>query len=298
MRANRKDMESSMKASPKNRFVAIITAALLTFSGQAGSAQDIYGGVDLSLGYTDVTDNGFPEGHSGGITGSAFAGRTFGNGFFAEGDLRLQLYDTQDFSNSSLDDSQLVALRFGRDWGTTTGEAILGYTMAHTFEGTTGRGFFAIAGTHELSPGMTVTGLLGYLDGTDGTDDDGLDGYSEMVHVSLGANYQINDRFGLWGNATYGEGIMDDDTPRDELGRVQEVALGLDYTFANPALKGYLGVSYADHYQGGEDDSAYEKWVNLGVVWTFGDTGKRGSRTRPVLPQYENWLATSASILE
>lgn len=271
----------------------------LGLSATPSLAQSTYGTLSFGLGYNDVDDDTSSEGTSVGVIFDGFVGKQFSNGFFLEGETRLQTADRRPATNDSLTGGAMIALRGGRNFGNYDVGAFIGYVEANTDEGTSDRHFIGIAGNYRVNNQLSFNGLIGYLDGTGGTDDDGEDAMSEFTHVALGVNYQVNSRFGLNATAAYGEGIMDDDVPRDELARVQEISIGGTYQFANPNLSAYANLTYADLYQGGtEDDTAIEKRIDIGFTWAFGNKATPRTRTRAKLPRYSAWLATAGGVLE
>ena len=281
----------------------LVVASALLVSGailhsRAALAEGLYGGVDLSYSATNVVAFDNPSAGEQGSDVSGFVGFGFGSGLFAEGELRFKdssddLLDPYD----NLSSSTAGALRMGIQRGKMTGEFILGNAVEINDDGLSARSFAGLAGSYAMSDALTFTGSIGYLDGKNGTDDDGLDAIRAMSTVTLGAVYDINDRMSVWGNATYGQGGMDDDSPA-ELAVINEVSLGVDYGLGMAGLKAYGAVTYTDAYQGTEQDDAYETRLNLGLTYTFGDGGTRSSRVRPALPNYETWMGITGGVLE
>jgi hypothetical protein len=280
----------------RTRFLILMLAAPFCAALAGGaSAQTFYGGLDGALTYTDTFDaDGDDFGREPGADFSGFAGWTFGRGLFAEGEARVK-YAEYTFGNGiqNLQESSLLALRFGIVRPGFTGEAILGYLEETNEDGMGERSFAALAGSYDLSDRFVLTGLAGYLDGEGGTDERGLGPARELAHVSLGGAYEIGDRLILWASAAYGDGVMNADR---DAAYIKEAVFGLDYRLADPALKAYGAVTYADYHQEAGGD-VYETRVSLGLSWTFGDAGSRGGRSRPALPAYENWAATTGGTL-
>jgi len=277
-----------------------ISVFVLGLSAVQASSQDIYGSIGLNLnnGSVERTDiAGLPK-YANGVILNGFVGKEFNNGYFIEGEARLQETDAA-VASDALSSGRMIALRAGRDFGVYDIEGFVGYvTSENDNDGTNDRYFIGLGGIYRVNQKLSLNGLLGYLDGTGGTDDNGLDGMSKFTHVALGMNYQFNNRFGMNATVSYGDGVMDDDVPRDEAAIVKEFTIGGTYQFNNPAWSAYANLAYADLYQGGERDSAIDKRINIGVNWSFGNRSSQRLRIRPAIPNYASWLAVSGGILE
>jgi hypothetical protein len=201
--------------------------------------------------------------------------------------------DATDGGVNSLQHSRLAMLRGGMDLGAASAELILGAAEAQTREDKAGLTFAGLGGGYALSDQLSLRGMLFHLAHPSGDGEE--DVIKDATAISLGAAYGISDRMTLWGDAVYADGVTDDER---ELSMVREVNLGLDYAFATPGLKAYGMVSYADLYQGGEEDSVYDTRLSLGITYSFGAAGSRDIRKRAPMPNIENWMAITSSVLE
>lgn len=144
-----------------------------------------------------------------------------------------------------------------------------------------------------MSDTWQIYGRLGLLDGTGGTDDSGLDGLRAYTHLDVESTHKLNDRMNLVIGGSVGLGIMDDDDDR-MIGT--EISLGVTYAFERPGMTGYAKVLGNRFGQFNEDQYVTERRLEVGMVWTIG--GKAPTSRRHELARYEDWMATTAGILE
>jgi len=283
--------------------ILLLGAAILALSTSPALAQSLYGEGSLGVYSGEVTDNAAIEGTNTVYDINGYVGFGFSSDMFIEAETRLQFGENSPATNDSLSKGTMFAVRAGRDFGTFTGEIFAGAVDAETDEGSTDRYFFGLAGGYQVSSQFALTGLIGYLDGTGGTDDSGYDGFREMTHVGLGMNYAATPHLTIDGNIFYGSGIMDDNVvsgfPPDDDGEVLELSLGATYALPRkPNLEFYGRVTYMELDQPDESDTADDTQFAIGMNWTFGNTSSRDRATRADLPRYADWLATSAGVLE
>ena len=281
----------------------MLGASCLVLTANTVQAQGVYGSTSLGLFSTDVTDNTSSEGTSFGIDFNGYIGVGVGSGFYVEGETRLQFAANNPGTNDSLKSGGTFAMRVGRDFGAFNGEVFGGYVSAITDEGSTNRTFLGLAGGYEVSQRLAFSGLVGYLDGTGGSDDSGLDGFREMAHIGVGVNYAASSNLTIDGNIAYGSGIMDDDaasgSPPDDDGEVFEISLGISYVMPQqPNMEIFGRVTYIDMEQPDESDDATDTQIAVGFNWNFGASPARDRAARARLPRYSDWLATSAGVLE
>ncbi|KMW56719.1 hypothetical protein AIOL_001674 [Candidatus Rhodobacter oscarellae] len=275
-----------------------IVIAGLTLAPFSVQAEGLYGYTSLGMTANDVTDDGAAEGTSNGLKGTGVVGYSFTNGMFFEGEGLVQFASAgpnTPQNNDSLSSGNVLGFRAGQTFGNASAELAFGIAQGVTDEGSTDRHYIALGGGYAFNEQFSATGLLGYLDGTGGTDRDGLDGMRQLTHVALGLEYLATDQLGVNFGAAYGEGIMDNGIPEDM--DVTQVWLGADYA-VNDAIDLYGKVSWLEINQAREDDVTQETRVEIGLQWTFGATESRPSRTRPDLPDYSDWLALSAGVTE
>ena len=276
--------------------IAVTFAALLH---QAANAQETTGAINLGLGGSNVTDNGAFEGFGRSMNVSGYLRQGLQGGFYVEAEMRNQNATLTQAFDDSLSGSRLFGLRAGKDFGNYTLGGFAAYMVAITDDGTSERRVFGMTGSYDAPGPLSFTGLMGYLDGTSGTDDGGLDGMSQFVNAAFGVEYDVNRRLILDMRGALGAGIMDDDSPRDELALVREISAGASYQFADPALRAYARATYSFLYQGGENDVSDEKRIDVGLIWTFGKQASEArGPSRVELPRYENWLGNAAGVLE
>ncbi len=262
-----------------------------------------YGGIGIEVGRNELLDNGSTEGFSGSQTLSGHVGFFNESNHFFELDGRLKQAGQDNSSNDDLSSGYLFAARIGQAFDQVSAEIFGGFTGGRTDEGSTERWFAGVGLGYEVTEQIALTGLVGYLDGTKGTDDDGLDGFSEMWHASVGVQASLTSNLDFVAGYTFGHGVMDDDNPRDEGGTVSEFSVGLD--FVPPGYEDrespvftlrYTNSRYEQHV---ENDAADEERIDVGIKFAFGQTPEfRKKALRPILPRYENWLAVSAGVLE
>lgn len=270
-----------------------VVAAAATGGANFAAAQTVYGGVDAAVNAWETLSFGDKDSEIG-TDLSGFAGVKFGSGLFVEGELRFKdAEDDLSDSTQNLQHSKLGALRIGVERGALTGEVILGGFETTTGDGNVAATFVTLGGSYVVSDVLTLTGLVGHLDATNG--DEFEDAPKDFNSVTLGALYRVNERTEIWANASYGDGKIDSE---NEMALVKEVSVGADYALAAPGLKAYGAVSYGDYFQGDEADNAYKTQLTVGLTWTFGESGKRSSRARVALPDYEGWTGVMAGTLE
>jgi hypothetical protein len=279
----------------KSRVSMAVLLSGTVFAG-AASAEGPYGSGDLAANWQSIQANniGLNSSDETGLTASGYAGYRFGAGMFVEGELRFQDMSDDDTDGvNSLQSSSLAVLRGGIDFGAATTELLIGAVEARTSEDQSSLTFGGLGGSYTLSDRVTLRGTVIHLahEGGDGAEDV----IKDATAISLGAAYGVSDQITIWGDAVYADGVMDDER---EMSLVREISLGAGYAFATPGLKAYGSLSYADLYQGGEEDSAYDTRVSLGITYSFGAAGSRDVRKRAPLPNIENWMAVTSSILE
>ncbi|MEE9454091.1 MAG: hypothetical protein V3V13_06880 [Paracoccaceae bacterium] len=200
-------------------------------------------------------------------------------------------------NDDSFSSGTQVDLRFGRDFGTIYAEVFAGYldSIGEDNGENSIRYFGGIAASYEISNNMILTGQIGYLDGTEGTDDDGMDGLAEAVFASIGTTYNINNSIAVGLNVAGASGVMDDDTPR-ESASIWEVQANVHYIpAAYPAWDIFATVSYASYFQGDDEyETLNDTSVGIGVAYHFGATSVRSA---PVLP-LAKWVAVTAGPME
>lgn len=277
---------------PLHLISTLLSASVL--SG-AAAAEGLYGSADLSATWQDIRErDGSPEDSSeSGVGLSGYLGLRFGSAMFVEGELRFQDMSDAPGGVEAMQYSSLAALRAGMDFGAASAEFVVGAAEAQTEEDKSGLTFAGLGGGYALSDQLTLRGMLFHLAHPSGDGEE--DVIKDATAISLGAAYGISDRLTIWGDAIYADGVTDDER---ELSMVKEISLGLDYAFATPGLKAYGAISYADYYQGGEQDNAYDTRVSLGITYSFGAAGSRDNRQRAPLPNIENWMAITSSVVE
>ncbi len=273
--------------------------ALLTASSVC--AQDIYGGGALSFSYYGESDNGTDEGTA--INGylDAFVGTEFSGGYFIEGDISYgrAFAISDEGANNGFRNGYLLSARVGKDFGAYTLEAYAGNLWAVSGDNDgagddpISRYFVGIGGSYELSSQFAINGMIGYLDGDD-NDSSAEDAYRNFTHLTLGVDYAISPSWTLDASATYGIGVMDGD---EDVGTVVDLALGVQYQFANPNMMGYLEVRHARYDQIDESDVAIENHISIGFTYSFGQ-GAAERADRLTLPRYMEWVAAADGHLE
>jgi predicted porin len=273
--------------------VSLLCGAVL--AGGA-AAEGLYGTGDLLASQQSLqsVSMGPISSDESGLIASGSLGYRFGSGLFIEGELRFQDYSDDDADSiDPLQNSSLSLMRAGIDRGTFTAEALIGAASVRTDDGDSGLTFAGLGGSYGLSDQATLRGMVIHLAHESG--EEAEDVLSDATAFSLGAAYQVSDQVSVWGDAVYADGVMDSDR---DMGLVREISIGADYAFLTPGLKAYGAVSYADIYQGGEQQNAYDTRVALGISYSFGAAGSRDLRKRAPLPNIENWMAITSSILE
>jgi hypothetical protein len=277
-----------------SRFAASLLCATVLASG--ASAQGIYGSGDLAATSRDTSSVGMGpiEGNETGLGASGYLGYRFSSGLFVEGELRFQdMSDDLTDGIDGLQNSSLAMIRGGTEFGAFTAEVLLGAASVRSDAGDSGLTFGGLGGSYALSDQATLRGMVVHLAHESGEEAD--DVLRDATAVSLGVAYGVSDKISLWGDAVYADGVMDSD--RDP-GLVREISLGVDYAFATPGLKAYGAISYADIYQGQEEQNAYDTRIALGITYSFGAAGSRDLHKRAPLPNIENWMAITADVLE
>ncbi len=199
-------------------------------------------------------------------------------------------------NNDSFSSGTQVDLRFGKNFGTIYAEAFVGYldSIGEDNGDNSIRYFGGIAASYAMSNNMTITGQIGYLDGTEGTDDDGMDGLAEAVFASIGTTYNINNSIAVGLNIAGASGVMDDSTPRNSAD-IWEVQANVHYIpAAYPGWDIYATLSYTSYLQGTEEDLLNDTSVGVGVAYHF---GAQGVRSAPALP-LAKWVAVTAGPME
>jgi predicted porin len=280
----------------KQKTTLLLGAAIVFSSSAVGAEQ--YGALSFGLGSAEITDNDSPEGTGTGVSLQGFVGFQAANGIRYELDYGVRSEsDSNLTSYDGLSSSRFIAARAAYDYDSFNVEGAFGEVRAETDEGTSVRQFVVIGGTYDVMPQLYVQGALGHLTGLEGTDDDGEDGISNLTTLSIGAGYDVTDRLTVELGFTYGEGDMDDDTPR-EAATVKSASLGATYDLGYEGMSVYGRYIAADYFQAGEDDDATERRIELGLTVAFGGDGDARSRRRMDIPRYDDWLAVSAGVLE
>lgn len=270
----------------------LIPALLLSTTMLAGTAlaEGVYGSADLSTTWQKLRFDG-ERNEETGIAASGYLGYRFGTAF-VEGELRHQdMSDDLDDEFDPLQHGTLGALRGGMDFGAVNAELVFGGARVTTDEGRADLTFAGIGGGYSLSDQLALRGMFLHLARASG--EQAEDVIKDANAVSFGAAYGLSDKITLTGDAVYADGVTDSER---EMALVREITLGLDHAFAAPGWNAYGRISYADFYQGSEEDSVYDTRVTLGITYSFGAEGR--GRDRAVLPNIENWMAVTASVLE
>lgn len=276
------------------RFAASVVCATILASG--ASAEGIYGSGDLAVTWKDTSGESIGPIRSDetGLGASGYLGYRFSSGLFVEGELRFQdMSDDPTDDIDGLQNSALAMIRGGTEFGAFSAEVLLGAASVRSDTGDSGLTFGGLGGSYALSDQATLRGMVVHLAHESG--EEAGDVLRDATAVSLGMAYGVSDKISLWGDAVYADGVMDSD--RDP-GLVREISLGVDYAFATPGLKAYGAISYADIYQGEEEQNAYDTRLALGITYSFGAAGSRDLRKRAPLPNIENWMAITADVLE
>ena len=271
-----------------------LSAALLAFlPGQSWA--ETYSGLSFGASSSSFDDDGSPEGTAiqGRLTG--FWGSTLDSGGWIEGIIRGESGQrSAPANNDSLLSGGVIAGRYSRQISDNSRlEFGAGLVTARTLEGTTDRYFLFAANERRLGDNWQIYGRIGLLDGTGGTDDSGLDGLRSYTHIDVESTHRLSDRVNLVIGGSLGIGRMDDDADH-MIG--SEVSLGLTYAFNRPGMTGYARMLGNRFGQIEEAQYATERRLELGIVWHF--RGDVPASRNHELARYEDWMATTAGILE
>lgn len=270
-------------------------------------ANDFYGGATVGYTADDVQDDTGPEGHADGLLLSGFAGVGFSNDIYLEFDARYR--DVNSVRRTAFDglgESQVYALRMGKQFTSFSAEAFYAYIDAETYDGGTSpegnseRHALGVIGQVPINQKVSLSGTFGYLFGNDGSDDGGRDAFRDMWHGGFGVHAALTDRWTAGLNVLYGEGTVDDDNTRNETGTVLDYSFDLRYRFlSNPNIEAFGRVGQSRYFQGApENDNAKVDRFEFGITIALGNKGPQRSRNRVEIPDYETWIATSAGVLE
>lgn len=276
----------------------LITLLATTCAFASPALAESYGGFSLAYVNNDVIDNGNAEGTAEGYAADWFVGYRFSPNIFVEAEVNLQTFYAVPASNDSLQYGELGLIRAGWDGATWRADGFIGAFNGEGDEGTTIRTIFGASGAYEFNDVFAATGHLSYVDGTNGTDDNGLDGPSEWTTFGVGASYAPLDNVVFDFSYFIGKGIMDDDNPRDEAFELEEFSIGGSYDF-NDNASVFARYTRTDMFQGpNENDSYEEDTFEIGLQLLFGNQPTGNSRARMATPDYARWAAGAAGVLE
>ncbi|MEO1577593.1 MAG: hypothetical protein AAFS05_02935 [Pseudomonadota bacterium] len=281
-------------------------AALVACVTAPAAAQDWYGGAAVTLDRFSTDDDGTDRGNATGLGGQGFAGVAFGDRLYAEGDLSLSgVSSIQDPFQLGLVAGEVLAGRFGRDFGAFSVEGVLGTMTAVSGESDVfglpdiERGVLAISGSYRLNDDLVGGLMIGRLDG-DGDGASNADAFRDLTHLMGHVDYRLNADWTIVGSAAFGSGVVDQD---DDDASVRALAVEARYGLPKLGLTAFVGLSntymkQTDPDDVNDNDDASRVGVFAGVRWVFGANGATRARSRVPLPDYLTWLAMSDGILE
>lgn len=281
-------------------FAACMTAPAL--------AQDWYGAVDVTLDSFEMDDDGEDEGNSMEFGGHGFAGLTFAEDWYAEGELSFaSVFSIDTPVQRGLRDGEVLSARVGKTLGALSLEGILA-TMSVVSGNNDAPGLpevertvIAGAGTYRFDENIVGGLLIGRLEGDEFSDGpSGLDAFDGFNHLAAHVDYRLNDEWSIIGSFAYGTGDMDFDR---DTGSVRHLAVEARYAFAKRPIDAYVGLADTRFWQQDPDESADNDEASrvslfAGVRWTFGDIRDGRGRERMPLPDYLTWIAVSDGTLE
>ncbi len=260
---------------------ALVAPAFAADQGPHVSGYGFFGEVELGgtafwIGGDAVNDN-VVESYQG-LNAAARLGARLDNGIHLQGDATGE-YTTVDGGTPAPDDENesykssatlTGHLAYAYGGGIVGGFAGALWTDQDNDATDTSRRYFAGAqGRHLVMPDIAVFGQAGYLWGTGGDDDDGLDSIRDAWFGRAGASYYLDDSTRLSGAVLYMDGEMDDDG--GDPARVWSIDLDAERQFTANGLSGFARYSYTNLYQGGgEDETITENTVSVGLKWRFG----------------------------
>jgi hypothetical protein len=283
--------------------LTISLAALSAFGVTAASAQSFYGAAELSFGNYSVDDTGSDEGTGNLSTLNAYIGTGFGNGYFAEGEVRLKQASSlsNPGANNGMRDASMYALRVGKEFGAFSLDGFVGQLSATSGDNddpgdaTIQRHFYGLSGGFDISDQTYLSGLIGHLNGNTTGFGSNYDAFSNFSHISVGVDHNFSSSWALSVSATKGWGEM---AGLPNNGSVQELGLGVTYTFADPNMHAFAEVRRARYDQTDDGDYAIEDHYSIGFVMAFGNSGTGRTSNRTNLPNYLEWLTASDGHLE
>jgi hypothetical protein len=250
-----------------------------------------------------VVDTGDDEGTAIQSDIAGFVGHTFASGMFLEGEaiFSIRSNESDESGNNGLRDGRQIGLRFGKDVGDVTYEAV-GFLYDfqngdNEDEDDRSEGYgIGIASTYAVSNNFEIAGLLGYMGGGDvdgeNEDDDVLDA---TTFISLQGTYNTSPEFSTSLRIDYVTGTAPDDDPDDS---INGLAARLTSTYAfNDQLDVSAFIERHDWEQPDDDDDYQEVSFGLGVTYNFGPNVAR-SHSRIALPNAALWSANVAGHLK
>lgn len=278
----------------------ILTASTLALGANAASAQEqFYGSAGIELSHLDI--NGDPIGGSEATNYKIgklqlSMGREIGRSGYVQIDLRHSRTTNFGVSSDTYNAGTLGVLRAGTETGQRSWGGFLGAALTDQDDDSTSTSFrtiYGFEGALNLNSGLALSGQLGRIEGTGGSD--GLDSIRGATFARVNMAYGLSDISSVSLDIAGAFGVMD--TGNDDVS-VAAVTLGYERILRDPNKKLHASVSRTIYNQYAEADVLGETQFSFGFNFKFGNSKKQPKTTRTGLAPVEEWIAQTGGPME